>query len=65
MKLGLDILVQKIWTQLGMVRVYTKKKGAPPDFDDPIILTEQRGGLRVYDCIMQIHKSLLNDFSCA
>ena len=65
MQLGLDILLQKIWKQLGMVRVYTKKRGSPPDFDDPIILTEGRGGLRVYDCIMQIHKSLLNDFSCA
>ena len=27
MELGLDILLQKIWRILGMVRVYTKKKG--------------------------------------
>mmetsp|Transcript_39924 Transcript_39924/g.38476 ORF Transcript_39924/g.38476 Transcript_39924/m.38476 type:complete len:106 (+) Transcript_39924:1-318(+) len=39
MKLGLDILREKIWDMLGMVRVYTKKKGMPPDFSDPLILT--------------------------
>jgi len=47
MELGLDILLQKIWSILGMVRVYTKKKGDQPDFADPIILTADRGGLDV------------------
>lgn len=27
MKLGVDILLEKIWEMMGMVRVYTKKKG--------------------------------------
>jgi len=39
MELGLDILLQKIWKILGMVRVYTKRKGEQPDFKDPIIMT--------------------------
>jgi ribosome-interacting GTPase 1 len=65
MKLGLDVLLQKIWDALGMVRVYTKRRGEKPDFSEPIILTQGRGGTKVYDCIMQIHKSLLNDFAAA
>lgn len=39
MELGLDILLQKIWKALEMVRIYTKKRGCAPDFDEPIILT--------------------------
>lgn len=39
MNLGIDILLERIWDHLGLVRVYTKKKGCPPDFSDPLILT--------------------------
>ena len=63
--LGLDILKNKIWANLGMVRVYTKKRCAAPDFADPIILTKDRGGTTVYHAIMQIHKELLSDFGSA
>lgn len=65
MELGLDILLQKIWKALEMVRIYTKKKGEAPDLTDPIILTQQRGGLTVKDAILGIHRSLLDDFSSA
>ena len=63
--LGLDILRQKIWRALGMVRIYTKKRSEKPDFEDPLILTMGRGGLTVYHAILQIHKDLLNDFGSA
>jgi len=65
MELGLDVLLQKIWKQLGMVRVYTKKKGDQPDFSDPIIMTKARGGYTVKHCVCQLHKDLLNDFAHA
>ena len=65
MELGLDILLQKIWKALGMVRIYTKRRGEAPDFTDPIILTKGRGGLTIYHAILQIHKSLLDDFASA
>jgi len=52
MELGLEVLTQKIWKQLGMVRVYTKKKGDAPDFGDPIILTHARGGYSVKGCVL-------------
>lgn len=65
MELGLDILLQKIWKQLGMVRIYTKKKGAPPDFKDPIILANSRGGISIKEAINGIHRGLLDEFQSA
>ena len=65
MKLGIDILMDKIWEQLGLVRVYTKRRGEQPDFKEPLILTRGRDGLTVRSAIMQIHRSLLDEFSFA
>lgn len=65
MKLGLDILLEKIWDMLGLVRVYTKKKGNQPDFSDPLILTLGRHGVSVRSAIMQIHRGLLKDLNFA
>lgn len=36
--LSLEYLVDRIWEDLGMVKIYTKKRGAHPDLDDPICL---------------------------
>ena len=43
MRLNLDGLKDRIWQELNMVRVYTKKKGQFPDFKDPLVITPQRG----------------------
>lgn len=65
MNLGCDILLEKIWDMLGLVRIYTRKKGCPPDFGDPLILTQGRDGITVRSAIMQIHKGLLKDLNYA
>lgn len=38
MKLNLDFLLETLWEYLSLIRVYTKKPGQPPDFDDGLIL---------------------------
>lgn len=38
MKLNLEYLLWRLWEDLQLIRVYTKKPGAPPDFDDGLIL---------------------------
>ncbi len=38
MSLSLDYLIDRIWDELSLVKVYTKKRGAQPDLDDPICL---------------------------
>jgi ribosome-interacting GTPase 1 len=39
LKLNYPYLLEKIWEKLALVRVYTKKKGLMPDFEDPLVLT--------------------------
>ena len=56
MNLGIDILLERLWDALGLVRIYTKKKGCQPDFADPLILTMGRDGVTVKSAIMQIHR---------
>ena len=34
----MDYLIERIWDELGLVKVYTKKRGAHPDLTDPICL---------------------------
>lgn len=48
-----------------MVRIYTKKKGCPPDFKDPIILANSRGGITIKEAIMGIHRGLIEEFQSA
>jgi len=36
-----------MWEELGLVRIFTKRKGKLPDLNDPLILSEDRGGTTV------------------
>jgi len=36
-ELNMDYLLQMIWDRLNLCRIYTKKRGAYPDFNEPII----------------------------
>lgn len=67
MKLNLDGLLERVWQELDVVRVYTKKKGMYPDFSDPMIITPQRGDrtCTVGNAVGMLHKSLLDEFRSA
>jgi hypothetical protein len=43
---------------MGLVRVYTKKTGQKPDFDEPVVLADHRGGCTVKHFCDQIHNTL-------
>eukprot|EP01105_Mastigella_eilhardi_P005829 TRINITY_DN17532_c0_g1_i1.p1 TRINITY_DN17532_c0_g1~~TRINITY_DN17532_c0_g1_i1.p1 ORF type:complete len:381 (+),score=117.04 TRINITY_DN17532_c0_g1_i1:31-1143(+) len=62
MGLNLDFLLDKMWEYLNLVRVYTKKRGDPPDFTGPLIL---RQGAKVIDVCRHIHRDLLGSFKYA
>ncbi|CAK9097955.1 Developmentally-regulated G-protein 1 (AtDRG1) (Developmentally-regulated G-protein 2A) (AtDRG2a) [Durusdinium trenchii] len=55
---NLDGLLERIWQELDLRRVYTKKKGHFPDFTDPIVLTCQRGNktFTVENAVGLLHK---------
>lgn len=59
MKLNLDYLLEALWDALQLIRVYTKKPGAPPDFDDGLIL---RKGVTVEHVCHAIHRTLAAQF---
>ena len=47
------------------MRIYTKKSGARPDFEQPVVLTSDRGGTTIQAFCSQIHKTLLREFQYA
>ena len=62
MKLNLDYLLDALWEHLNMARIYTKKPGCPPDFEDPVIL---RSGANVKHVCHTIHRTLPDVFKYA
>ena len=44
---GNEYFLEKIWEYLGLVRIYTKKKGEQPDFSAPVVLRKHKGGFSV------------------
>lgn len=66
-QLNFDYLLRRMWDEMEIVRVYTKKKGAFPDFSDPLVITPQRGTktIDVENAVTLLHKSLLDDFKSA
>eukprot|EP01071_Lankesteria_metandrocarpae_P005197 Lankesteria_metandrocarpae@DN3902_c0_g1_i1.p1 len=59
---GLQYLLERMWHEMGVVRIYTKKRGCLPDFTDPLIMSPQRGQIDVETAVQMIHKGLLKDF---
>ncbi|MEW5302546.1 MAG: hypothetical protein WDW36_005321 [Sanguina aurantia] len=63
--LNMDGLLERIWEMMALVRVYTKRTGAKPDFDAPVVLTSDRGGTTMESFCRQIHNSLISEFKYA
>ncbi|TYJ55284.1 hypothetical protein B9479_004003 [Cryptococcus floricola] len=60
--LGLDWLLETIWQELGLVKVYTKRRGENPDLGDPICL---RQGATIETVCHGIHRGLASHFKYA
>lgn len=65
LNLNLDYLLEKMWEFMGLTRIYTKKKGGPPDLDEPVVLSSQREGITVEAACKSISKDLLDNFNYA
>lgn len=57
---NLDGLLEMVWEYLDLVRVYTKPRGASPDYEDPVILPSKH--CSVEDFCTRIHKDMLKQF---
>lgn len=60
--LNMDKVAQAIYKKLDITRVYTKKPGEKPDFEQAILL---RKSTTVRDLCMHIHQDLVTNFSGA
>ncbi len=62
-KWNFDDLLEKLWTYLKLVRIYTKPKGQLPDYSAPVVLSQ--GKSSVEDFCNKIHRAILQDFKYA
>jgi len=60
---NLDELVEQIWKDLDLIRIYTKPQGQIPDYSAPIVLRSNH--CTVEDLCMRIHKHIIDNFKYA
>ena len=59
---GLDVLLDRLWELLAVIRVYTKEPGKPPDRDQPFTLP---AGATIEELAREIHRELLEEMKFA
>ncbi|XP_054166452.1 GTP-binding protein 128up-like [Oppia nitens] len=62
-KWNFDDLLYKTWDYLKLQRIYTKPKGQLPDYESPVILSQDRKS--VEDFCNKLHKSIMKEFKYA
>jgi len=60
-----DLLKARMWKYLGLTRIYTKRKGAQPDLEDPVVLSRIRKGTTVKALCANVSSQMLRDFNFA
>ncbi|KAI9924469.1 hypothetical protein ASPWEDRAFT_34977 [Aspergillus wentii DTO 134E9] len=60
--LGVQDVVDRIWTELRLIRVYTKRKGEEPDFSEAMIV---RSNSSIEDICDSVHRTLKETFKYA
>mmetsp|Transcript_5608 Transcript_5608/g.16531 ORF Transcript_5608/g.16531 Transcript_5608/m.16531 type:complete len:413 (+) Transcript_5608:2242-3480(+) len=65
MKLNLDYLLARMWDAMGLVRVFCKRRGCPPDLEEPVVLSAHRHGVTIEAATQRISKELLVIFNHA
>jgi small GTP-binding protein len=65
LRLNLDRLIDRMWEYLALTRVYSKKRGQPPDLLEPVVLTAGRFGVTVEALCNHLHKDFVRSFKYA
>jgi len=60
-----DLLKSKMWEYLGLTRIYTKRRGQPPDLDEPVVLSNIRKGTTVRSLCNNVSTHMLDAFNYA
>ena len=56
-------LVERIWDELDLIRIYTKPRGQAPDYNEPVVLPRKK--CTVENFCNRIHKQILRQFKYA
>lgn len=62
---NLDRLLERLWQEMGLRRVYTKRRGEAPSFDEPLVISKWRAGVTVEAACGHLHKDMLAKFNYA
>ncbi|GMI19236.1 hypothetical protein TeGR_g7196 [Tetraparma gracilis] len=62
---NMDYLLEKMWSYLGLTRIYTKRRGNPPDLVEPVVLSKIRKGTTVRSLCENVSSQMLRDFAFA
>lgn len=62
---NLDYLLEVMWEYLGLTRIYTKRRGNPPDLVEPVVLSSIRKGTTVKSLCENVSSQMLRDFAFA
>lgn len=54
-----------MWEFMGLIRIFTKRRGHPPDFVDPVILSAERSGTTVKGAAQHISREMIDVFNYA
>ena len=60
--MNLEILKDKIWQKLNLIKIYTKEPGKKPSLKDPVTLKK---GSSIKDMAQYIHKDFIKKFDYA
>jgi developmentally-regulated GTP-binding protein 1 len=58
-----DTLLDRIWSYLDMLRIYTKPRGQIPDYNEPVVLPRRTNSVEEF--CNRIHKTLVKQFKYA
>jgi len=59
--LGIQDVVERCWKELNLMRIYTKRRGEEPKFDEALIV---RSNSTIEDVCDQVHRTLRDTFKC-
>jgi len=56
-------LIERVWDELDLIRVYTKPRGMAPDYNEPVVLPRRKCSVESF--CNRIHKQILKQFKYA
>jgi len=60
---NLEGLKEKIWQYLNLIRLYTKPRGSPPDYEAPVVIRQDKATVEGF--CNRIHRKIMEQFKYA